>query len=111
MRKHLFLFLFLVATLGAQSIVLADNLGNVSLAFCDTTGNILTYTIEPDTTTDVCYTLTNGSQQNLIIRTNFVDGTYNITIMVNDTAGNHNFTANGTIYALRSILAKIISCG
>lgn len=76
MRKYLFLFFFLVAIFGASTISLADGLWSVSLVFCDTTGNTLRYTIDPGTPTDICYTLTNSSQQDLIIRTNFVDGTY-----------------------------------
>ena len=38
----------------------------------------------------------------------YPDGTYNITFMVYDTAGNYNFTANGTTYAANSILTNII---
>lgn len=36
------------------------------------------------------------------------DGTYNITALVNDTAGNFNLTANGTTYAANAILTNLI---
>ena len=38
----------------------------------------------------------------------YLDGTYNITLFVNDTAGNHNLTANGTTYVAAAILRKMI---
>ncbi len=37
----------------------------------------------------------------------YLDGTYNITFMVNDTAGNYNLTANGTTYHANSMLRLI----
>ncbi|MGV8142437.1 MAG: hypothetical protein ACP5NS_02260 [Candidatus Pacearchaeota archaeon] len=36
------------------------------------------------------------------------DGTYNLTLLVNDTAGNFNRTANGTTYSAQAILRNMI---
>lgn len=77
MKKYLSLLAVFIATIISGSfLVSADDLTDISLSYCDTTGNILNYTLDPGTTKDICYTLNNNSAKDLIIKVNFIDGTY-----------------------------------
>ncbi|MEI7919847.1 MAG: hypothetical protein WCH65_06885 [bacterium] len=75
MKKNiLFLLVMSIAILIAP--VYADALKSISLEYCTTTGNILPYTIETDVKTGICYTVTNTSDQEIVMKINFVDGTF-----------------------------------
>ncbi len=54
----------------------ADGLKNISLDFCDITGNILQYAMDPWTHTGICYVVSNSSDQETTMKINFIDGTF-----------------------------------
>lgn len=75
MKKYIAIILALVGwTLCLPSH--AASLKNISLEYCQTSGNILTYTIDPEVQQEICYTLTNDSDQPVTMNINFIDGTY-----------------------------------
>ncbi len=77
MKKYLLLFAsFLALWAGSIISVHADDLQNISLDYCNATGNILHYTLQTDTQTGICYTLSNTSDHAFIVKVNFIDGTF-----------------------------------
>ena len=76
MKKHAITSIFLLAAMIALPSFAADALRDISLDFCDTTGNILQYTIEPWVKTGICYTVNNASTENITMKINFIDGTF-----------------------------------
>lgn len=77
MKKQVALFAFLLCIfMGVSWNTRADELKNISLDYCDTTGNVLQYTVEPEVQTGICYSLTNNSDQVVTMKVNFIDGTY-----------------------------------
>lgn len=76
MKKHVITSLFLLAAMTALPSFAADSLRNISLDFCDITGNIVQYTLEPWVKTGICYTVSNTSTENVTMKINFVDGTF-----------------------------------
>lgn len=56
--------------------VLADDLANVSLDYCDTPENTLQYQIDPGVETGICYTLSNRSKNTVTVKLSFLDGTF-----------------------------------
>jgi hypothetical protein len=75
MKKYLFLVISILGLLGIISVH-ADDLKNISFDYCDTTGNILQYTLDPSTETGICYILSNNSDQEVAMKINFIDGTF-----------------------------------
>lgn len=76
MKKQVITSLFLLAAMTALPSFAADSLRNISLDFCDTTGNIVQYTLDPWVKTGICYTVSNTSTENITMKINFVDGTF-----------------------------------
>ena len=103
MKKYIFALIYLTIVVLNRSSTFANNLGGVSLSFCNTTGNLLNYTIEPGRISDICYTLTNNSKENLIIKINFVDGTYTNDKRQNRACLGENETKNFGICPINKV--------
>jgi len=54
----------------------ADDLGNLSLNYCDTSENTLQYQIDPGVETGICYTISNGAKTPVTVKVSFIDGTF-----------------------------------
>ena len=77
MKTRIFSLLGLFSLIaGSLLTVHADDLQSISLDYCATTGNVLHYTLETDTETGICYTLTNTSDHQVTVKVNFIDGTF-----------------------------------
>ena len=72
----------------------ADNLKSISLDYCDTTGNVLKYTIDPGVQTGICYTVSNSSAQEVKMKINFIDGTFTNDQWQNKTCLNEDAKEN-----------------
>jgi len=76
MKKYLIASFFLLTAMTALPSFAVDALRSISLDFCDATGNVLQYTLEPWVKTGICYTVSNASTENVTMKINFVDGTF-----------------------------------
>ncbi|MCX6824835.1 MAG: hypothetical protein NTY80_01305 [candidate division SR1 bacterium] len=77
MKKYLGSFLFLLFVCGCYfASVQASSLKDVSLEYCDTTNSTLNYIINPEVQTGICYILKNVSNEPVIMKINFIDGTF-----------------------------------
>lgn len=54
----------------------ADNLQNIFLDYCNTDAKTLSYTIDTNVETGICYTVSNNSSQETTVKVNFIDGTF-----------------------------------
>ncbi|MCX6822429.1 MAG: hypothetical protein NTX91_00330 [candidate division SR1 bacterium] len=54
----------------------ADNLQNIFLDYCNTDAKTLTYTLDTNVDTGICYSIFNNSSQTTTVKVNFVDGTF-----------------------------------
>ncbi len=93
MKKYL-LLLMLSFSLLAIVPTYADNLKHISLNYCDTTGNVLQYTMDPGESKDICYTVSNSSPQEVTMKINFIDGTFTNDQWQNKTCLNEDAKEN-----------------
>jgi len=67
--------------------IYADTLSDIQLTFCDSsqatadyvlaeTGNLITYILDTDQSSDICYTLSNMSTEDVFVKVSFIDGTF-----------------------------------
>ena len=76
MKKFLIASLFLIPIMMGINSTHADNLQNIFLDYCNTDAKTLSYTIDTNVETGICYTVSNNSSQETTVKVNFIDGTF-----------------------------------
>lgn len=71
-----FLRILPLITIGIWWVYASSDLTNVSLEFCNTSANGLTYHIDAGVQTGICYSMINHSNESVKVKIWFVDGTY-----------------------------------
>lgn len=75
--KKIILSLSILCGLFFLSLTNADDLANLWLSFCGTwAADAMNIALEPGTETGICYTLSNGWKNDVMVKVGFVDGTF-----------------------------------